>query len=69
VFWQDEEDKGTKVVLMKFSNEPWALWIGDEQISSQVRATMYNHIHDPQVVRKWQESGVDGAELQDMVDI
>jgi hypothetical protein len=32
-----------------------ALWIGDEKISTRVRAMMYNHIHYPQEVKKWQE--------------
>jgi hypothetical protein len=52
---------------MKLTDESWALWIGDERISTQVRATMYNHIHDPQAVRKWQERG--DEELRDMMDI
>jgi hypothetical protein len=68
-FWRDEEDKATKVVSMKLSDEPWALWIGDEKISTQVRVTMYNHIHDPSAIKKWQECGVDDEELRDMVDI
>jgi hypothetical protein len=69
VFWQDEDDKGTKAGSMKLTNEQRALWIGDEHISTQVIVTMYNHIHDPQAVRKWQERGVDNEELRDMVDI
>jgi hypothetical protein len=35
-FWKNEEDKGTKVASMKLSDEPWALWIGAEKISTQV---------------------------------
>jgi hypothetical protein len=68
-FWQDEDDTGMKVVLVKLTNKPWTLWIGDEKISTRVRVTMYNHIHDPQAVRKRQECGVDDEELQDMVGL
>jgi hypothetical protein len=57
-FWQDKDNKGMKVVSMKLTEKPWALWIGDEKISNQVRAMMYNHIRDPHAVRKWQERGV-----------
>jgi hypothetical protein len=35
-FWKDEEDRGMKVALMKLSDEPWVLWIGYENISTQV---------------------------------
>jgi hypothetical protein len=34
--WKHEEDKWMKVTSMKFLDEPWALWIGDEHISTQV---------------------------------
>jgi hypothetical protein len=54
-FWKDEEDKGMKVALMNFSDEPRALWIGDEKVYTQVRAMMYNNIHYPQTARHWQE--------------
>jgi hypothetical protein len=48
---------------MKLPDEPWALWIGDENIYTQARATMYNHIHHPHAVKKCQERGVDEEEL------
>jgi hypothetical protein len=67
--WQDEDDKGTKVISMELTDKSWALYIGDENISTQVIVTMYNHTHDPQAVRKWQECGVDNKELRDMMDI
>jgi hypothetical protein len=50
-FWQYGEDKRMKVVSMKLSDAPWALWIGDEKVSTQVRVMMYNHTHEPQAVK------------------
>jgi hypothetical protein len=52
-FQKLEDAKGTTVKSMKLHDEPWSVWISKEKISTQVRATLYNHIHDPQAVHKW----------------
>jgi hypothetical protein len=63
--WQLEEDKVTTLKSLQLHNEPCSLWIGDDKISTQVRATLYNHIHDLLAMRKGCNRGWDGRETFD----
>jgi hypothetical protein len=59
--WQLEDDKGTTVES--------SLCIGEDKISTQIRATLYNYIHNLHIVWKWQDHGWDGVDTFNQLDI
>jgi hypothetical protein len=61
--WLIKDAKSAPLTSMKLHDEPWVLWIRDEKMSTQVRATLCNHIHDPQAVLKWHERGWDASNI------